>query len=256
MKRIITRLVWIAVIVMGTPLANAESRDAGVYLDAVGNEARSAADVARDAGRRPAEVLSFLRIEPGMAVLDLFSGGGYYSEILSYVVGDEGHVLAHSNKAYLQFVGEEFVARYAGGRLANVDLLMAENNKLRLDTNSLDAVMMGLSYHDTYWVNPDSGWPAIDRDKLLATLFTALKPGGILGVTDHYAADGAGADSVPELHRIEKSVVIADLEAAGFELEDESDILRNPDDDHSEGVFAAGLRGQTDRFVLRFRKPK
>ena len=256
MKRITTRLMAIAVIALCMPLANADSRDASVYLNAVANEARSEADVARDPGRRPAEVLSFLRIEAGMSVLDLFSGGGYYSEILSYVVGNDGHVLAHSNKAYLQFVGEEFVARYAGGRLANVDLLMAENNKLRLDPNSLDAILMGLSYHDTYWVNPDNGWPEIDRDKLLATLFAALKPGGVLGLTDHYAAEGTGSESVPTLHRIEKSLVIADLEAAGFELDAESDILRNPADDHSKSVFDESTRGQTDRFVLRFRKPK
>lgn len=256
MKQMITRLLLVTAIVVSGPLANAESRDAGVYLEAVANEARSEADVARDADRKPAEVLSFLRIEPGMSVLDMFSGGGYYSEILSYLVGDDGLVVAHSNKAYLQFVGEEFVARYAGGRLANVDLLMAENNKLRLDQNQFDAIMMGLAYHDTYWVNPDSGWPEIDRDKLLATLFAALKPGGILGITDHYAAKGAGANAVPELHRIEKSVVISDFEAAGFELEEESDILRNADDDHSKSVFAPDIRGQSDRFVLRMRKPR
>jgi len=256
MKQLITRLLTIAVLVGGVPLAQADSRDAGVYLHAVANEARTEADVARDAGRKPAEVLSFLHIEPGMTVLDMFSGGGYYSEILSYVVGEKGSVVAHSNKAYLQFVGEEFVARYAGGRLANVDLLMAENNKLRLQPDQFDAIMMGLSYHDTYWVNPDMGWQEIDRDKLLATLFAALKPGGILGITDHYAADGTGTASVPELHRIEKSVVIADLEAAGFELEAESDLLRNADDDHGKSVFAPEIRGQSDRFVLRFRKPE
>ena len=256
MKRLITRLLTVAVLIAGVPLAQADSRDAGVYLSAVANEARTAADVARDAGRKPAEVLSFLHIEPGMTVLDMFSGGGYYSEILSYVVGEAGSVVAHSNKAYLKFVGEEFVARYAGGRLANVDLLMAENNKLRLEPNQFDAIIMGLSYHDTYWVNPDGGWHEIDRDKLLATLFAALQPGGILGITDHYAAEGTGTDSVPELHRIEKSVVIADLGAAGFELEAESDLLRNADDDHSKSVFAPEIRGQSDRFVLRFRKPE
>lgn len=256
MRRITTGLISIVVIAFGMPLANAESRDASIYLNAVANEARSEADIARDAGRKPAEVLSFFRIEPGMSVLDLFSGGGYYSEILSYVVGDDGHVLAHSNKAYLRFVGEEFVARYAGGRLPNVDLLMAENNKLRLDPNSLDAIIMGLSYHDTYWVNAENGWPEIDRNKLLATLFTALKPGGVLGLTDHYAAEGSGSNSVPTLHRIEKSLVIADFEAAGFQLDAQSDLLRNPDDDHNTSVFDEGTRGQTDRFVLRFRKPK
>jgi predicted methyltransferase len=186
----------------------------------------------------------------------MFSGGGYYSEILANVVGENGHVVAHSNKAYLQFVGEEFVARYAGGRLPNVDILMAENNKLRLDANQFDAIFMGLSFHDTYWVNPDGGWPEFDREQLNETLFKALKPGGILGITDHYAVKGSGSEAVPELHRIDKAVVISDLEAAGFELEAESDLLRNRNDDHSKSVFAPEIRGQSDRFVLRFRKPK
>jgi predicted methyltransferase len=238
------------------PLANAQSSNSEIYATALANDARPAADVARDASRKPAEVLAFLGIEPGMSVLDMFSGGGYYSELLAYVVGEDGHVVAHSNKAYLQFVGEEFVARYAGGRLPNVDILMAENNKLKLDAKQFDAIFMGLSFHDTYWINPDMGWQAFDRGQLFATLFTALKPGGILGVTDHFAAKGSGATAVPELHRIEKSIVVADLEAAGFELEAESDVLRNPDDDHSKSVFAPEIRGQSDRFVLKFRKPR
>jgi predicted methyltransferase len=87
-------------------------------------------------------------------------------------------------------------------------------------------------------------------------LFKALKPGGILGITDHYAVKGSGSEAVPELHRIDKAVVISDLEAAGFELEAESDLLRNRNDDHSKSVFAPEIRGQSDRFVLRFRKPK
>ena len=249
-------LVLTAMLLCCLPLAHAESSAADFYAAAVANDDRPAADVERDAGRKPAEVLAFFGIEPGMSVLDMFSGGGYYAELLAYVVGDQGHVVAHSNKAYLKFVGEEFVARYAGGRLPNVDILMAENNKLELDENQFDAIFMGLSFHDTYWANPEGGWPALDRDKLFGTLFMALKPGGVLGVTDHYAAKGSGATAVPALHRIEKSVAIADLEAAGFELVAESDLLRNPEDDHSKSVFAPDIRGKSDRFVLKFRKPR
>lgn len=252
----IVRLALVAMSLAGFSAAQADANDANIYQQALASDARPDGDVARDAGRKPAEVLAFFGIEPGMSVLDMFSGGGYYSEILSNVVGEKGHVVAHSNKAYLQFVGEEFVARYAGGRLPNVDILMAENNKLRLDANQFDAIMMGLAYHDTYWVNPDIGWPKVDRDQLLATLFAALKPGGVLGVTDHHAAKGTESGSVQELHRIEKSVVVADLEAAGFELEAESDLLRNAEDDHSKSVFAPEVRGHSDRFVLRFRKPR
>jgi len=256
MKQIFTRLALTAILLGGISLASAQSTHSSIFDQALANDDRPDTDVARDGSRKPAEVLAFIGIEPGMSVLDLFSGGGYYSEILSNVVGEDGHVVAHSNKAYLQFVGEEFVARYAGGRLPNVQILMAENNQLRLDPQQFDAIFMGLSFHDTYWVNPEGGWQEFDRDKLFSTLFAALKPGGVLGLTDHYAANGAGTSVVPELHRIEKSVVIADLEAAGFNLEAESDILRNPEDDHSKSVFAPEIRGQSDRFVLRFRKPR
>ena len=227
-----------------------------VYERALASESRLEGDAARDAGRNPAAVLKFLGITPGMTVLDMFSGGGYYSEIMANVVGDSGNVVAHSNTAYLNFVGEEFVNRYKAGRLPNVDILMAENNKLRLDENHFDAIFMGLAYHDIYWVNPDNGWHEIDGDKFRAELLKSLKPGGILGITDHYAGPDTSRTDATGLHRIDKAIVIADLEAAGFKLVDESDVLRNPDDDHSKSVFAEGIRGNTDRFVLKFRKPE
>lgn len=256
MKIIRGKVIVVCALALGGAFAVAETDNPSVYDKALSSESRLEGDAARDAGRKPAEVLAFLGITPGMAVLDMFSGGGYYSEILSNVVGTNGSVVAHSNTAYLNFVGEEFVNRYKAGRLPNVDILMAENNKLRLDANHFDAVFMGLAFHDTYWVNPDMGWNEFDRPKLNAELFNALKPGGILGVTDHYAEPGTSTDEVGELHRIDKAIVIADLKAAGFELVDESDILRNPDDDHSQGVFAPEIRGKSDRFVLKFRKPK
>ena len=236
--------------------AFAQPDSQSVYERALASESRLEGDAARDAGRKPAAVLKFLGITPGMTVLDMFSGGGYYSEIMANVVGDSGNVVAHSNTAYLNFVGEEFINRYKAGRLSNVDILMAENNKLRLDENHFDAIFMGLAYHDIYWVNPDNGWHEIDGDQFRAELLKSLKPGGILGITDHYAGPDTSPSDATGLHRIDKAIVVADLEAAGFEFVDESDVLRNPDDDHSKSVFAEGIRGNTDRFVLKFRKPE
>ncbi len=243
-----------ATLLVGLTLA-ANSASADIYTDALANAERLDADAARDAGRKPAEVLAFFDIRPGMEVLDMFSGGGYYAEIISNVVGKKGRVVAHSNSAYLSFVGDEFKARHAEGRLPNVEVLMAENNELQLDANQFDAITMVLSFHDTYWVNPEGGWPEIDRPKLNAELFAALKPGGVLGVVDHHAAPGSSSDTVGTLHRIDRAIAVADLEAAGFVLQAESELLRNPDDDYSQGVFAPGIRGNTDRFVLLFRKP-
>ena len=254
-KILVLLLIAVATISYGQQ-ASAESVDAAVYAAALANPSRLEGDRDRDAGRKPAEVLEFYGIAPGMTVLDMFSGGGYYAEIISHVVGKKGHVVAHSNSAYLNFVGEEFKARHAEGRLRNVDVLMAENNELVLDENQFDAIMMVLSYHDTFWVAPDRGWPAIDGPKLHAELLKGLKPGGVLAVVDHAAEPGSPSESGGTVHRIDPAIVIADLELAGFVLAAENDLLRNPKDDYSLGVFDPSVRGKTDRFMLLFRKPE
>ncbi len=230
--------------------------DGSIYADAVANSARNDADRERDAGRKPAQVLDFMHIEPGMTILDLFSGGGYYSEILSYVVGENGSVVAHSNEAYLTFVGDEFNARHADGRLPNVDVLIAENNELELSADQFDAILLILAYHDIFYVAPQQGWPKIDGEKLLAELFKGLKPGGIVGIVDHFAEAGAPRETGGTVHRIDPGIVIADMQAAGFTLDAKSDLLRNMNDDYSKIVFDPELRGKTDRFVLRFVKPE
>lgn len=226
------------------------------YAAAVLNPARPEADRSRDAQRKPAEVLEFFGIEPGMVVLDMFSGGGYYTEILAHVVGDDGRVYAHSNEAYLAYVGDEFDQRYAEDRLGNVEILMAENNELSLAPGSLDAVMLVLSFHDLYFAAPDDGWPAFDIPAFLGELWSGLKPGGIVGIVDHYAEAGASSATGGTVHRIDPAIVVDAMEAAGFVLDGQSDVLRNPQDDYSRIVFDPELRGRTDRFVLRFRKPE
>jgi predicted methyltransferase len=225
-----------------------------IYEAAVASESRPDADRERDAGRKPAEVLAFFGIEPGMTVLDMFSGGGYYTELLSHTVGPEGQVIAQSNQAYLQFVGDEFEKRYLGGRLANVLVLMAENNELSLDADSLDAIMLVLSFHDFFYAAPEDGWPEIDIDRLLAEFHSGLKAGGIVGIIDHAAVAGASSETGGTTHRIDPAIVIERMTAAGFTLDGESDLLRNPDDDYDRIVFDPELRGKTDRFIMRFIK--
>ena len=225
-----------------------------IYAVAVANQARPAADRSRDVGRKPAEVLEFLGIERNMTVLDMFSGSGYYTEILSAVVGDSGKVIAQSNEAYLKFVGDEFNARYADERLPNVEVLRAENNELSIEAESLDAIMLVLSYHDFVIDDAENGWPSIDVPALLAEFNKGLKPGGIVGIIDHYAEAGAPAETGNTLHRIDPAIVIAGMETAGFVLEEQGDMLRNPEDDLGKNVFDPELRGRTDRFVMRFRK--
>ncbi len=239
-----------------SPSGSVVDEQPSVYDAAVAATDRLPGDYERDAGRRPALVLAFFGVRPGQTVLELFSGGGYYTELLSRVVGPEGKVIAQTNEAYVGFAGEEFVDRHAGGRLGNVDILMAENNELQLDAASIDIITIVLGYHDLYYAAPDRGWPKFDVQKLLAELHESLRPGGVLGIVDHMAEPGSPRETGGTVHRIDAAAVVEDLEAAGFVLDATSDALRNPDDDYSTSVFDPSVRGKTDRFVLRFVKPK
>jgi predicted methyltransferase len=240
------------------PVAEAvESKvpEVSIYAAAMANPSRPEADRERDDSRKPAEVLEFFAIQQGASVLDMFSGGGYYTEMLSHVVGEDGHVSSHTNKVMLSFAGDEFNSRLADNRLANVEVLTAENNELELAANQFDAAIMTLNYHDLYWVSKEYGWEKIDVEKFLAELYKGLKPGGTLGIVDHYAEAGSARETGGTLHRIDPGIVMADVELAGFVLSGKNDLLRNMDDDHSKGVFDPEIRGKTDRFVLRFKKP-
>ena len=227
-----------------------------IYEAAVATATRPEEDRASDEGRKPAQVLEFAGIEPGMTVLDMFSGSGWYAEIIAHVVGDSGHVIAHSNEVYKKFVGESLAERFAGGRVPNTEILMAENNHLTLEENSLDAVMLGLSFHDIYNENAEYGWVLLDGPAFLAELKKGLRPGGIVAVVDHKAEAGAPAETGNTLHRIDPAIVVADMEAAGFVCEAISDMLSNPHDDLAQSVFTEGIRGKTDRMVMRFRNPE
>ena len=202
-------LIAVAAIVIVSQPPVVVADESSIYQSAVMHADRPEADKARDAGRKPAEVLEFLGIAPGMTVLDMFSGGGYYTEIIARVVGEDGHVVAHTNQAYAEFVGEEATRRYANDRLPNVEMLLAEANEMELPAERFDAVMMVLAYHDIYYVDPQNGWPKIDGPRLVAELYRGLRPGGVLGVVDHYAAAGSPRETGNTLHRIDPEIVIS-----------------------------------------------
>ena len=192
-----------------------------------------------------------------MTVLDVNAATGWYTEILAGVVGPNGHVIAHNHPgARTMLPASAFEARYGSNRLPNVEQLFVRHNELHLPPGSVDVVLMSMAYHDTYWQRADVAWGPIDRRALLASLREALRPGGVVGVVDHYAATGRDPfESVMAVHRIDPAVVRRDFAAAGFVLDGESDVLRNAADDYSKGVFDPAVRGQTDRFILRFRRP-
>jgi len=229
---------------------------ASIYAAAVASETRPEGDRASDAGRQPEAVLEFFGIQSGDVVLEMWAGGGYYTELLAHVVGEDGKVVAHANTPILNFAGEAHTNRHADNRLPNTEILMAENNELALEAGSFDAITIILNYHDLYWASEQYGWEQIDVGQFLAEIFKGVKPGGILGIVDHQAVSGSPSETGSTLHRIDSAIVIAELQAAGFELDDESDVLANADDDHTMGVFDAEIRGKTDRYVLRFRKPE
>ncbi|MDA0977296.1 MAG: methyltransferase type 11 [Proteobacteria bacterium] len=222
---------------------------------AVADTARPEADRGLDPMRKPAEVLAFFEIKPGMQVLDVFAGGGYYTEILSHLVGPGGSVTLYNNNPWDNFVNKQVGERLAGNRLPNVTQLTAPPAALATLEDRYDAAIFILGMHDIYYEDPANSWPAIDVPAFLGDIAALVKPGGVLGIIDHNAAAGTDPALVGKsIHRIDPAVIIRDVEAAGFALEASSDLLRNPDDDLTGLVFSEALRWQSDRSVLRFRK--
>lgn len=230
-----------------TPINNGETVQSNVA--AVQHADRPEEDRRRDVDRKPSDVLTFFGIETGMQVAELMVGRGYYTEILSRAVGPAGVVWAQNNKYVLdRFADGPLTERLQRLEPHNVRRLNRELHEPGLPQGKLDAVLMVLFYHDTYWQK-------VPRDAMNKAVFAALKPGGIYGIVDHAAAAGTKDTQVKTLHRIEQALLTSEILAAGFTLDAQSDILRHPEDDHSLNVFDESIRGKTDRFVLRFRKP-
>ena len=243
---------WLAI---ASPELMAAPQSAAIDA-AIASPERPAADRDQDERRKARNVLEFSGVESGMTVLDAFSAGGYYTELLARVVGPEGRVIAYNNPPYARFAEKGIAARYAGDRLPNVRQVTSTIEDLELAPASLDAVIFVMSYHDLYWRPADGSWPPTDPALLLGKLHAALKPGGVIVVQDHVAtAGGDTAEVVDKLHRIDPAVVKADFAKAGFTLDGESDVLAHPDDAHTIMVFDEAIRGKTDQFLFRFRKP-
>lgn len=216
---------------------------------ALANEARSQESRARDAERRPGDVLALAGIAKGMRVADLASGRGYYAELLASAVGPSGSVVLHNPPYVVERFGDMGVpALLAKPHMANARGLVAPLEALPLEAGTLDAIFLVLFYHDLYWQETD-------RAAMQRAIFDALVPGGVFVVVDHHAAAGSGARDAKTLHRIDVDEVKRDVARGGFELALESDVLHRPGDDRTSNVFDEAIRGRTDRFVLVFRKP-
>ena len=226
----------------------------GHIAAAVAAPERSDKDRERDGRDRPAEVMAFAGVTPGMAIADVFGGGGYWTELLARAVGAEGKVTLVNNAPYLDFSREDLKTRFADDRLPGVTRRTIETCDMKLAKASFDLILIVMSYHDLYYVDEAGGWPAIDAGGFLDQLHAALKPGGSLLIIDHAAAAGAGNSGAGEIHRIEEAFAKRDIESHGFRLEKAWDGYRNPADDLSKLVFDPAVRGKTDRFTHLYRR--
>lgn len=238
---------------LALPPAASVADEGRMLADELANApARSDEDKARDAQRKPAQVLTFLGLRSGDTVLDIWASGGWYTEVMSIAVGPEGKVYAQNSAAVLNFrdgyYDKLISERLAGERLPNVERIDASVADAEITPASIDFAFTALNFHDIY--NRQGKEASIE---FLAAVLDVLKPGGTLGLIDHVG--DAGADNLA-LHRIEPAVVDEAAVAAGFIIEAKSDMLANPEDDHTRGVFDPTLRGNTDRFILRLRKPE
>lgn len=216
---------------------------------------RADADRALDAGRKPAEVLAFVRLAPGQKVGELFAGGGYTTELMARVVGDGGKIYAQNTKEVLdRFARKPWSERAAKPVMKNVvGVEQPTDAPFPPEAKDLDLVITILNYHDFVWQKADTA-------KLNAAVFAALRPGGVYAIVDHSAAAGSGKRDCETLHRIDEETVKQEVLAAGFTLEASSDLLRNPADTRDwnsspKAATEAGKRGTSDRFTLRFVKP-
>lgn len=220
------------------------------YVAALNDPQRPEADRERDAGRFPAELLAFAQIERGEKVGDYIMGGGYWTRILSNLVGPQGRVYAVQPDEFVAFrpaYGEEQDAAVAGR--TNVVALRGPLAAPPFP-EPLDTIITVQNLHDLYL----GAMPEGTAPRALAALYAALKPGGTLLVVDHSAAPGAGLAAANTVHRMDRDAALAALAAAGFVLEAESDLYARPEDPRTANVFDASIRGRTDQFVLRLRK--
>jgi len=236
--------------------AHAESAAPDPIAAAIASE-RMPGDSLEDEWRKPADVLRFLEVAPGQAVLDFYTGPGYYTELLSRIVGPSGRVIAYNNELYNQASHHELLQRLGRKRLPNTQRINAPSNYIPLQPESLDRVLFVLVYHDLYWQPRDSPEPLGDPKRVLRRLHSALQPGGLVVVVDHFAHESPREDAVrfaSRLHRIDPRIVRADFEQAGFEFVGENDALRHSTDDYSLSVFNPKVRRRTDQFIYKFRK--
>ena len=215
---------------------------------AVKSKNRPTGDIERDSFRKPAEVLTFFQIESGDKVGELNAGRGYVSGVVAEAVGTDGLVYAHISPLSVErWKGDPIEKRLKRFPQTNLHSVIGEMESPNFPVK-LDKILIIMTYHDSVWTN-------VNREKMNQSIFNALSNGGIYGILDHNAKSGRGIDDCHSIHRIEKEFVVNEVLKAGFDLEEESNLLENPEDNLTDMVFEKHIRDRTSRFLLRFKKP-
>ncbi len=234
------------------PCAYAQSKLPGYIQAAISSPARPQTDSVRDMARKPGDLIALAGVKPGDRVGDLMPGQGYFTRLFSLAVGSTGHVYAlvpSELAAVAPKIPDAMKTLSADPAYKNVTLLVAPTAQTRAP-EKLDLVWTSQNYHDVYGFFGPKAAASMD-----AAIYQLLKPGGVFMVIDHVAVPGSSATSPATLHRIDPDTVKQQVIAAGFKLEAVSDVLRNPNDTHRAKVFDPAIRGRTDQFIFKFRKP-
>jgi predicted methyltransferase len=227
-------------------VADAQDNQIARLRAALAAPERSADNKERDAARKPVEVVEFLGIEDGMTVLDIFAAGGWYTEVLSAAVGPTGKVYSQNPPFFLSRPGFAEAETERNERLGNIEPIHGEVADAGI-AGQVDVAITNNNLHDMY----NSGGEAAAM-AMIQGVYDALKPGGVFGVMDHV---GIAGEPNADLHRMEVAAARDLLVKAGFTIEAESDLLANPADDHTRGPGDDSLGGNSDRFLIKARKP-
>ena len=219
-----------------------------VYTSAVANPARPTDNREADALRLPAETLAFSGVKPGMTVGEFYPGGGYFTRMLSAVVGPKGHIYGIENDKWKGAVEAD---KKLEGELKNVSMDVQPFGTVNFP-KPIDIAWVTQNYHDLKIAK----YGVVDTLAFDRAVYKALKPGGIFFVLDHEGAPGLSDADIEKLHRINREQVIKEVTSAGFKLADEGNFLRRPADDHTLSIFDKKIQGHTDQYALKFVKPK
>ena len=249
------RAIILAALMATAVPAAVSAAPADVKASVAATTSRTEANVKLDESRKPAEVLKFLGLRQGMRVADPFGGNFYWAEITGPAVGPKGRVtIWEPTQFYSQKQYDSYTALHA--KQPNIWMRVSPMEAPDIPAGKYDFMLINLDYHDVYWESAKYGIVKMDPDQWLKVIYDAMKPGAVVGVIDHVANPGDTRATVEKFHRIDPETVKADFKRAGFKLEATSDLLRNPADDHSLNVFDPAIRGKTDRFIFKFRKPQ